>query len=242
MDFITIPRFEYYNRLGRCLTKREAIKGIIVQDLVTMLQARRDIAKKQMGDISQLIEGYHFAKGTNPFTNGETGSVFTMPQIAGLDYSQTVDGNVDLIQRADVFLDQNAGAAEMQKVDEILERLVDDVETKLEGYEERVKSEIERLEITPADLHVSIRNNKNFVKDFVFNDFFGRIEVNKLLRGGMAFAADGADFYKRMGLVNTPGRKLALQGTLSDPGYGMMPTYKTATIKQLGFPRFSCSK
>ena len=110
-----------------------------------------------------------------------------MPQIAGLDYSQTVDGNVDLIQRADVFLDQNAGAAEMQKVDEILERLVDDVEAKLEGYEERVKSEIERLEINPADLHISIRNNKNFVKDFVFNDFFGRIEVNKLLRGGMTF-------------------------------------------------------
>ncbi len=239
MDFITIPRFEYYNRLGVSLTKREAIKGIIVQDIVTMLQARRDIAKalvaKPGGDISQLIEGYHFAKGTNPFTNGETGSVFTMPQIAGLDYSQTVDGNVDLIQRADVFLDQNAGAAEMQKVDEILERLVDDVETKLEGYEERVKSEIERLEINPADLHISIRNNKNFVKDFVFNDFFGRIEVNKLLRGGMTFAKDGADFYKRMGLVNTPGRKLALQGTLSDPGYGMMRTYKTATIKELGF-------
>ena len=83
MDFITIPRFEYYNRLGVSLTKREAIKGIIVQDLVTMLQARRDIAKAN-GDISQLIEGYHFAKGTNPFTNGETGSVFTMPQIAGL--------------------------------------------------------------------------------------------------------------------------------------------------------------
>jgi len=234
MDFITIPRFEYYNRLGVSLTKREAIKGIIVQDIVTMLQARRDIQKAN-GDISQLIEGYHFAKGTNPFTDGETGSVFTMPQIAGLNYSQIVDGNVDLIQRADVFLDQNAGAAEMQKIDEILERLVDDVETKLEGYEDRVKSEIERLEVTPADLHISIRNNKNFVKDFVFNDFFGRIEVNKLLRGGMAFAKDGADFYKRMGLVNTPGRKLALQGTLSDPGYGMMPTYKTATIKELGF-------
>ena len=234
MDFITIPRFEYYKRLGVSLTKREAIKGIIVQDLVTMLQARRDIQKAN-GDISQLIEGYHFKKGTNPFIDGETGSVFTMPQIAGLDYSQTVDGNVDLIQRADVFLDQNAGAAEMQKVDEILERLVDDVESKLEGYEERVKSEIERLEINPSDLHISIRNNKNFVKDFVFNDFFGRIEVNKLLRGGMAFAKDGADFYKRMGLVNTPGRKLALQGTLSDPGYGMMPTYKTATIKELGF-------
>ncbi len=234
MDFITIPRFEYYKRLGVSLTKREAIKGIIVQDIVTMLQARRDIQKAN-GDTSQLIEGYHFAKGTNPFIDGETGSVFTMPQIAGLDYSQTVDGNVDLIQRADVFLDQNAGAAEMQKIDEILERLVDDVETKLEGYEERVKSEIERLEINPADLHISIRNNKNFVKDFVFNDFFGRIEVNKLLRGGMAFAKDGADFYKRMGLVNTPGRKLALQGTLSDPGYGMMPTYKTATIKELGF-------
>ena len=46
MDFITIPRFEYYKRLGVSLTKREAIKGIIVQDLVTMLQARRDIQKQ----------------------------------------------------------------------------------------------------------------------------------------------------------------------------------------------------
>jgi len=239
MDFITIPRFEYYKKLGVSLTKREAIKGIIVQDLSVMHQARIDIAKalvaKPGGDISQLIEGYHYAKGTNPFKDGETGSAFTMPQIAGLNYTQKVEGTADLIQRADVLLDQNAGAAEVQKIDEILERLVDDVEAKLETYEERVNNEIQRLEILPADLHASIRNNKNFVKDFVFNDFFGRIEVNKLLRGGMAFAKDGADFYKRMGLVNTPGRKLALQGTLSDPGYGMMPTYKTATIKELGF-------
>jgi len=234
MDFITIPRFEYYKRLGVDLTKREAIKGIIVQDLSVMHQARIDIQKAN-GDINQLIEGYHYAKGTNPFKDGETGSAFTMPQIAGLNYTQKVEDTADLIQRADVLLDQNAGAAEVQKIDEILERLVDDVEAKLETYEERINNEIQRLEILPSDLHKSIRDNKNFVKDFVFNDFFGRIEVNKLLRGGMAFAKDGADFYKRMGLVNTPGRKLALQGTLSDPGYGMMPTYKTATIKQLGF-------
>ena len=238
LDFITIPKFYYYNKaLGTDVrTTREAIKGIIIQDLSVMKQARQDIDNAD-GDISKLIEGYHYAKGTDPFA-AETGSAFTMPQIAGLNYTQDLDGVNDLIDGVSAVTTTDTGAAETQKIDEILERLVDDVENKLESYETRLRSEMQRLGVNQAtDLHSSVRTNKNLVKDFVFNDFLGRIEVNKLLRAGLSYAKNPADFYKRMGLVNTPGKKLFIKGTGTDSNstYGMMPTYKAASIQELDF-------
>ena len=61
-----------------------------------------------------------------------------------------------------------------------------------------------------------------------------RIELNKFTRGGF-LGKNTSDYYKRMGLLNTPGTKLAIQGDLKDPSYGMMPTYKALVIKDFNY-------
>ena len=54
----------------------------------------------------------------------------------------------------------------------------------------------------------------------------------KLLRGGFRFAANEADIYKRMGLINTPGNVMFMKGmSKEDPSYGMSPTYNALTIE-----------
>jgi len=236
MDFVTMSKV-------KSTEARKEIKSIIVQDLARINQARKDIEDAN-GDITKLIEGYHYKPGTNPFTadTAQTGYVFTMPQITGLDYSQPATENSysDIAGDMDYYLDtenNNSATADYRKIDNVIEKLVDDVEAKLETYEVELKEEMDRVGVNPAtDLHESARK-PGFLKDFVLQDFIGRIELAKITRGGYAYAKNGEDFYKRQGLINTPGKKLFIvgNGINKNDTYGMMPTYNMATIKEVGF-------
>ena len=110
----------------------------------------------------------------------------------------------------------------------------------LEKFEEELQTELVQFDIklikdVSSNLDTEAKKLK-FVKDFVFNEFVNRIEVTKLLRSGYSFAKDSADFYKRMGLVNTPGTKLAIQGfDQNDTQYGMMPQYNGLVIKDFDY-------
>lgn len=83
-------------------------------------------------------------------------------------------------------------------------------------YENKIIELLATYDIKPvrdvsSDLNTEDRI-KDFVRDFVFNEFVMRIELNKLTRGGF-LGKDTSDYYKRMGLLNTPGTKLAIQGS-----------------------------
>lgn len=234
MDFVTMPRV-------KPTEVRKEIKSIIVQDLARINQARKDIADAN-GDITKLIEGYHYKPGTDPFI-AETGYVFTMPQITNLDYSQPATRSAfsDIAGDMDYYLDtenNNSAATDYKKIDNAIEKLVDDVEAKIEEYAVELQAEMKRVDVNPAtDLHKSARTNANFIKEFVVQDFIGRIELAKITRGGYAYAKNAEDFYKRQGLINTPGKKLFIvgDGINKNSSYGMMPSYNMATIKEVGF-------
>lgn len=53
----------------------------------------------------------------------------------------------------------------------------------------------------------------------------------------MSYSKNPADFYKRAGLLNTPGTKLFIKGMTEQGGgeYGMMPTYNETVIKDFDF-------
>lgn len=222
MDFITIPRIETYK-----LSPREIIKGFIVQDLMVMNAA--NTAVDNATSPADLIEGYHYKKGSD--YKSKDGPVFTMPQISFLNYNRTLENNFTLMEAMDSY----AEGTYVTEVETILDQLADEVFEKLDTYEASIKSEMQRLGIQNNDLHKSIRT-ESAIKNFVLNDFYGRIEVNKLLRGGMSFMKNASEYYKRMGLVNTPGKKLLIQGdAVGNPDYGMLPRYNSITIKQLDF-------
>jgi hypothetical protein len=74
------------------------------------------------------------------------------------------------------------------------------------------------------------------LRDFVFDEFVGRTELVKLLRGSRAYTKNLQDFYKRMSPLTTPKQGLTLEGEVGtqagvDGEYGMMRTYNSAVVR-----------
>ena len=212
------------------LSKPDIIDGLIIQDLARMNQAKKLEKEAQAsGDTSKLIKGYHY-KNT-PYDR--QGSVYTMPQIYG-NTNTKVNNIQDASDLLDSFLD-GSNPAPFQK---ILTAKRTQVNLTLRKYEDKILADFATYDIKPvrdisSDLNTEDRI-RDFISDFVFNDFVMRIELNKFTRGGF-LGKNTSDYYKRMGLLNTPGTKLAIQGDLKDPSYGMMPTYKALVIKDFNY-------
>ena len=232
MAFVQVPKISKLASFGITLSRREIIEGLIIQDLARINQARELIRSK---DESKFIEGYHYKKGSSKYA--QDGSVFTMTQIFGLeDTALGAEYMSDLLQS---FL-TNQDIAERDIFAKLLGEKVAQVEGMLENFEKELQDTLTAFEIELVkDVSPDLNNNEKklkFIKDFIFDEFVNRIEVTKLLRSGYSFAKNEADFYKRMGLVNTPGTKLAIQGfDQNDTQYGMMPQYNALVIRDFDF-------
>jgi hypothetical protein len=261
LGFATIPRTSHYLEFGVNVTRTDIIKGFIIQDLARIAQARKAVVQAEAsGDTSNLYEGYHYKKGSSPLAMD--GSVFSMTQISGLTKlnletgifeAPALNGISDMADQVEEYLfelntEEHAATNSYTKTadtvlfEEVLDKQVEIVEEKLKRYEQELKDKLESLGIQENKLseHVyeEMSTKKDFLASFVFEDFVGRIELAKILRGGLAFSKNTADFYKRTGLLNTPGTKLFLKGMAladNDSDYGMKPTYKEITIADFSF-------
>ena len=241
LDFITLPRVEALNGLGVNISKDEILKGFIIQDLARIAQAKTQI-QEAGADRSKLIEGYHYAPGKDvkDSKGNYTGTAFKMTQINGLQDS-AVESNGELSRFLSDYINQYLEGTLNPKLENVIEKLIQDevdrVKKTLEGYTDKVNKTIKDYNINLSEtVHKEESIKKDFIENFVFNDFVHRIEIAKLVRGGFSFAKNGADYYKRTGLYNTPGKKLMLKGdSLSNKTYGMMPNYGEITIKDFDF-------
>jgi|TARA_R100000084_G_C4655583_1_gene152661 hypothetical protein len=243
LDFITVRRLQALGKDGMSnMSNRNIIKSFIIQDLTRIKQAKDEIQKaKDDNSIKNLIEGYHYRAGTNPLTDtfaDYKGSVFTQTQLFGLQ-----DRKVDKINNLSDVIENYVTAdpnymltKEANSVDTLLNEEIDKIEKRLERYEEGIENAIATFDISKnQDLHPNARKD-NFIKDFVFHDFVYRIEAAKLFRGGFSYAKSSDDYYKRMGLINSPGTKLFIVGDgTKTSDYGMTPTYKEIVFNELDF-------
>ena len=123
---------------------------------------------------------------------------------------------------------------------EQLDIKLEDLYKNLDEFKAELEDKIKIYELNFAQ-DIGVKNatpqvKNKFLEDFVLNDFVGRIELTKHLRGGYSWAKNPADYYKRMGLLNTPGIKLAIKNENNkDPNYGMMPTFREITISDFDF-------
>ena len=206
------------------INRREIIEGLIIQDLARMHQARELIRSK---DTSKFIEGYHYKTGSNKYA--QDGSVFTMPQIYRLE-----DTDLNGEYMSDLVSDFVSGQNFTKKdlFIKLLNDKVNQVEKQLTEFEAELTSALKDPELS----RVVPKERDKFIKDFIFNEFVMRIEITKLIRSGYSFAKNDSDFYKRMGLLNTPGVKLSIQGfDLNNEDFGMMPQYNALVIKDFDF-------
>ena len=72
---------------------------------------------------------------------------------------------------------------------------------------------------------------KTMLASYMFTDLIARIEMAQTFRGGIQNSKNTAAFYKRMGLINTPGDKFMIKGEFKgNPEYGMNPVLRTVTV------------
>jgi hypothetical protein len=234
LHFITQPR---YDKLE--VSREEIIKGLMVQDYMRKAQAEAQVSKaEETGDTSQLIEGYHFDKA--PFDRRGNAFTLKMSQVDNLSDPEII-GLLRVSDLVEKYLSRDRKGnpvlkpEEMQILDNYFENQVEKVNRFLEKAEKDIKAKIADTKINlQQEVHSDMSTKETFIKDFVFNDFVGRAEMVKLLRGGLTHAKNKADFYKRMALLTTPGQKLFLN-TSTESDYGMMPTYNELTVEDFDF-------
>jgi len=244
--------------------KREIIKGLIIQDYARMAQARRQIAEaEKTNDYSNLSLGYHYKKlerdSQGNVSISGLGTAFTQVQVPKKGPLNTEFEEVIIMKDLDVPHPESKRIDSLSTIstyiNEYIEGVLDDERT--EFIDKEINSQVTRalldinyaaevlenvmsesnlnIKVEELDNAKNIAVNKNFLKNFAFDDFVGRQEVSKILRSGPSFSKSQEEFYKRMRLVGTPGTKLAIKGSTSDPNHGMMPTYNALIIEDYDF-------
>ena len=141
----------------------------------------------------------------------------------------------------DAFEAVENGTEESELLRKFLDKEVQAFTARLEGYTQDIIDRFNGSEnfATWMQQYVEPKNGYmkgdeiNFLRDFVAMSVIGRMVSREFLRSGINYTKDGAAYVKRSGHSSTPGYLLALRGTLSDPEYGMPPTFNEVTVKDL---------
>ena len=229
MDFLVMPRFGNTKALKAAGLQdinghRAAIKGFIVQDLIRI---NRDEKIIESGE--NLIADYH--------TGLETYRTF---QLSGVE-DKLVD-NEKLSEMIDAGALDMEGTPEFDRFHQEVDKMVDDYLNKQVSQRvNELKARIDKYNLNvEGKSRLSTENIKKlggmdqFLRNFVIDDTIARLEMAKVFRGGIATAKNVTDFYKRMGLVNTPGNIFMMRGEdMSNPEFGMLNEFNQIAIEDV---------
>lgn len=223
VDLISLPRFgdarpKSMDKAGFSRTNRsEMIKNIIIRDLVR-LSVKPEIA-------ANYNNGFHLSGITDTEINGLKLSEQIQNALEGRD-TKLYDAVFEEIgTQAKEYLEVTYQQNKKEYVDELVRYnllLKDD------------KGVISFPEISRIDSNKSRYDNaEELIDSYVFTDLIARIEMAYLFRGGITNFKTAAAFYKRMGLVNTPGDKMLMQGEFrGDTEYGMLPEIRQGSMRR----------
>ena len=224
LDFIKFPKIEENNFApveAAGLQRKsftERLKSIVIRDLIRL--------SNNPGVAGNYNNGFHL-----------TGIVNTKLD-SGLLMSETVKDYL-----------QNPKGKEYQDFNKELGRQVSEyINTVFKKHREGLRDELLRYNIIrlvegkPEFLGMSKLDSSvqkyggvnKFLNNYMMTDLLARIETAEMLRGGVVQFENLTKFYKRMGLIQTPGDKLMQKGEFeADPDYGMAPTIVEASIGKM---------
>ena len=227
MDMLTMPRFGSNKSMKAAGLQdmgghKEALRGLIVQDLIRINRDEKIIAEGE-----GLIDGYH--TGRNPRYKVFQLSGVENKKVKGSKLSEYID--FDVLENPD----SPEGQAFFEEVDKMVDQymkkvvpaMVNELKDRIDKYNLNVEGK-SRLSLTNIN---KLGGLDTFLTNYVIDDVIARLEMAKVFRGGIQTAKNTTDFYKRMGLVNTPGNIFMMRGEdLNDPNYGMLTEFNQVAI------------
>ena len=238
MDFIKLPRFTSKKEmvkagLGDVSGAEAIIRGLIIQDLIRINNDENIINSDESGGES-LIQDYH--------TGRQRYKDF---QLSGMSNTVVAGTGLNLSTLAPVVLEMEGRATSSKEsvlfynavdkmvrnyLDTHISREVKELKAKIDDY----NLDQEGASRLPLQAINRLGGKDKFLQTFVINDITARLEMAKLFRGGISMSKNVTDFYKRMGLINTPGSVFMLKGDVeSAPDYGMFEEYNEGVIDEV---------
>jgi len=224
LDFVKFPKIEEKNfaAVEAAGLQRESfsgrLKSVVIRDLV------------RLSNNPRVAENYNNGFHLTGIVNTKLGSGLLMSETVK-DYLQNPKGKE--YQDFNKELDRQV----KEYVNTVFKRNRENLRNELLRYNiiRLVEGKPEFLEKSKLDSSVQKYGGVNrFLNNYMMTDMLARIEMAEMLRGGVVQFENLTKFYKRMGLIQTPGDKLMQKGEFeADPDYGMAPTIVEASIGKM---------
>ena len=236
------------------MTKNDIIFGMIAQDMMRIAHGRGILSNQVTED------GLPNPPKDLPLTY-----IKNLQSPQSMQFDGTVvgsEGNIPIVTDAKLeskngeyfisdFIEEYLTTPEELK--EIEPDVFNEIQTKINIMVERTneyflnqaKKLNEKITTQSITLPVEARefgDRMTLLENYVFDEFMGRNEISKILRGSRAHVKDIQTFYKRIGHGTTPGMELALASDLTINGledvdgianYGMPDTFIEATFEDI---------
>ena len=223
------------------------IRGAIMQELVRVGKARDEVRLVEKGIMKSedLLEGYHDGGYNFIAIPGVEDTMFNEQYLSDMIYQGITNGHITpnlvasqyeeamgaVTEMANRFMQATLETAVSELKDQIVEYNLWNAEEKDEKTGKVIKKlrhnfdnkAMERLYKNDLDL---------MLREYVENDFIFRYEMSRVTRGNMAFLKPGnqlIDFYKRNGLLNSPGITMFIRE--EEGGYGADPFMNVANMQ-----------
>jgi hypothetical protein len=224
LDFVKFPKIEEndYRAVEAAGLQRktfsERLKSVVIRDLV------------RLSNNPRVAENYNNGFHLTGIVNTKLDSGLLMSETVK-DYLQNPKGKD--YQDFNKELDRQV----KEYINTVFKRNRENLRNELLRYNiiRLVEGKPEFLEMSKLDSSVQKYGGVNrFLNNYMMTDLLARIEMAEMLRGGVVQFKDLTKFYKRMGLIQTPGDKLMQKGEYEkDPDYGMAPTIVEASIGRI---------
>ena len=229
IDFIKMPKFHRKGALRnagiKAQTKQQIIENIIIRDLIK-LHYDPSLA-------NNLGNGFHLSGIVDSEVGGLSLSKDVVNAIKyGREDSERKAWFAEVSRQAKEYLDTTFKEHVKELNDEVTAfSLIPAQKNVKEGETAKADRTKSRLDKDGLSL---FSTQRDMVESFHFDTLVARIEMSQLLRGGATQSASVAKFFKRMGLVNTPGTRMMLEGEYQgDRSYGFMKKVMQAVINPI---------
>lgn len=190
-------------------------------------------------DLHRMFVSFGSGSIDNPIMRYHEGGALKFQLGGQLEPDTIFTSNYDLMR--DAYDAVEHGMEESKLLREFLDKEVQGFTARLEGYTQDIIDKVGGSDnislfiqqyVQPKNGYIRGQEIE-FLRDFVGMSVIGRLVSREFLRSGINYTKDGAAYVKRSGHSSTPGYLLAMRGTLSDPEYGMPPTFNEITVRDL---------